>query len=346
MNETGKPAMDSGYGVKEDGGVVINGIAFDASGNMLGEQEPTVEDEAVENKHVREDESDEVENESDEETQEATPGDDVSPEEENPDENLTGKRFKLKADGEMVEVDLEELKSGYQRQKYFTRRMQEVAEKERQLKAQQEEVERLRQQYQEKQAPQEQKDPNYPLKRWVEESVSGACQRLGIDVDDFDQTDPMHQSMFSLVRDEIKERALQTYQQEMKRRESQEFQSHAQNVLQHGIQEVRGRDQNFEEIYNWAPEYYNNLTVAQAEEFKQNLFSGNAEKVVEAVEGIRKGWYARHKAASKSRTPKKPNFSEPPTRGSAPPQQKPGVTRATVESDSGLLSLLEERGIL
>ena len=94
------------------------------------ETETTVEGESVDELVVEEIEEDEVESESEsaeaEETDEPVEEEGEEPEEE--EEETEESSYTIKVGGEEYEVDLDELKAGYQRQSDYTRKSQEVAE--------------------------------------------------------------------------------------------------------------------------------------------------------------------------------------------------------------------------
>jgi len=94
------------------------------------ETETTVEGESVDELVVEETEEDEVESESEsaeaEETDEPVEEEGEEPEEE--EEETEESSYTIKVGGEEYEVDLDELKAGYQRQSDYTRKSQEVAE--------------------------------------------------------------------------------------------------------------------------------------------------------------------------------------------------------------------------
>jgi len=94
------------------------------------ETETTVEGESVDELVVEETEEDEVESESEsaeaEETDEPVEEEGEEPEEE--EEETEEPHYTIKVGGEEYEVDLDELKAGYQRQSDYTRKSQEVAE--------------------------------------------------------------------------------------------------------------------------------------------------------------------------------------------------------------------------
>ena len=98
------------------------------------ETETTVDEEVVEEEELAEDETEEVSEEEqaeeevveDEETEEV---DEEETEEEVPD------TYRVKVDGEEFDVNLDELKSGYQRQADYTRKSQALAEKRKENQA-------------------------------------------------------------------------------------------------------------------------------------------------------------------------------------------------------------------
>jgi len=94
------------------------------------ETETTVEGESVDELVVEETEEDEVESESESAEAEDTdkPVEEEGEEPEEEEEETEESSYTIKVGGEEYEVDLDELKAGYQRQSDYTRKSQEVAE--------------------------------------------------------------------------------------------------------------------------------------------------------------------------------------------------------------------------
>ena len=114
------------------------------------ETEATTDEEVVEESETEEveEEEDEVENseDSDEEQPEEEVEETDEPEEEEVEEETEEpSTYTITVDGEEIEVDIDELKNGYQRQSDYTRKSQELAEQRKQNEAIQEERIRLEQ---------------------------------------------------------------------------------------------------------------------------------------------------------------------------------------------------------
>lgn len=118
--------------------------AADALLSLLPEEGQEGEEAQAEGEESEETEQ-EASEESTEETQEET--------EENPDEGEETEqeqqpaKIRVKADGEEIEVTLDELKNGYSRTKDYTRKTQEISEQRKKLEAEFNEVSAERQQY-------------------------------------------------------------------------------------------------------------------------------------------------------------------------------------------------------
>ena len=135
------------------------GSAQEAANNILNmwnseeqpadeETEATVDEEVVE--EIQEDEveteEDSVEEEATEEVEETE--ETVDEVEEEVEEEVEPETYKVKVNGEEFEVDIDELKAGYQRQSDYTRKSQELAEQRKQTEAINEERIRLEQERQ------------------------------------------------------------------------------------------------------------------------------------------------------------------------------------------------------
>ena len=135
------------------------GSAQEAANNILNmwnseeqpadeETEATVDEEVVE--EIQEDEveteEDSVEEETTEEVEETE--ETVDEVEEEVEEEVEPETYKVKVNGEEFEVDIDELKAGYQRQSDYTRKSQELAEQRKQTEAINEERIRLEQERQ------------------------------------------------------------------------------------------------------------------------------------------------------------------------------------------------------
>ena len=122
------------------------GSAEEAANNILNmwnseeqpaneETEATVDEEVVE--EIQEDEveteEDSVEEEATEEVEKTEETDEEV--EEEVEEEIEPETYKVKVNGEEFEVDLDELKAGYQRQSDYTRKSQELAEQRKQTEA-------------------------------------------------------------------------------------------------------------------------------------------------------------------------------------------------------------------
>jgi len=135
------------------------GSAEEAANNILnmwnsdeqttGEETETIVDEEV----VEEIQEDEVETEEDSVEEETTEEVEETEEtvdevEEEVEEEVEPETYKVKVNGEEFEVDIDELKAGYQRQSDYTRKSQELAEQRKQTEAINEERIRLEQERQ------------------------------------------------------------------------------------------------------------------------------------------------------------------------------------------------------
>ena len=135
------------------------GSAEEAANNILNmwnsEEQPTGEetDTTVDEEVVEEIQEDEVETEEESVEEEATEEVEETEEtvdevEEEVEEEVEPETYKVKVNGEEFEVDIDELKAGYQRQSDYTRKSQELAEQRKQTEAINEERIRLEQERQ------------------------------------------------------------------------------------------------------------------------------------------------------------------------------------------------------
>jgi hypothetical protein len=111
------------------------------------ETEATTEESEVVEETIEEDEveTEEVSEEEEEATEEVEETEEPDVEEE---EEVTDASYTIKVDGEEYEVNLEELKAGYQRQSDYTRKSQAIAEQRKQNESVQEERIKLEQERQ------------------------------------------------------------------------------------------------------------------------------------------------------------------------------------------------------
>lgn len=93
-------------------------------------------------------EVDELPDEDEGELDEAEEGGDESESEDEAEEGQEPQYYTVKVDGEDFEVTLDELQSGYQRQKDYTKKTQHLAEQRKAYEAQLEDVKKLQEQYQ------------------------------------------------------------------------------------------------------------------------------------------------------------------------------------------------------
>lgn len=136
MSQQATPVIGHGTNNLDNGidlGEAASGGAFlDMANEMLGiepEEEPT--EPAEEAEEAEEQDETELDEESEDEDDEEDSEDEESDEED--DESETETTYIVKVDGEELEVDEDELLGGYQRQRDYTRKTQELAEQRKEL---------------------------------------------------------------------------------------------------------------------------------------------------------------------------------------------------------------------
>ena len=178
----------------------------------------------------------------------------------------------------------------------YTRKMQRIAERDAELRAQ---------------VAQEPPAPSAPDQKQFVAALSTAakakaCSMLGISPEVFDEFDPQHHTAFSVATVEI-QRQLQAMQQERL------GQDRVKNVFQSVVSEYATTEPNFDRINAWVDEWAETLPVTKYNQLISDVQSGDPGMVRAAVETARKAWYDAHRPAKKATPPKvvSPGMSSP-----------------------------------
>ena len=192
---------------KQEAPQLTDGTIMSATNALLGMMEPeevTPESEEAQPEEVEES-TEEIQDESSEEVseeeEESVEDEEESEEEldeyEDEEESNLNTTYAVKVDGEEVEVDLDELISGYSRQSDYTRKTQELASK-------RSEMEQLQQQWSSEisQAQAERQQYIDALGQFVQNSMGGLEQFQNVDWENLRQTDPI---AFVTKKEELRE---------------------------------------------------------------------------------------------------------------------------------------------
>lgn len=267
---------DFDFGIDENGDVFFNGnrmLSFDGEDN---------EDPAPE-------------------TQDSEEGQTTEPEPENkaPEPQM----YTVKVDGQELQVPLEELLNGYQRQADYSRKTQALADERRQLQAQMA-------QYQQPQTQPQTQEPQQPQVSQAEyynkltEFAKGEVEKhLGTE---FDELNPVH---IAALADSVATIKAQIYEQQA-----------VQKNFTHVVNQFR-QDPNFDEIDRYAQWRLQNMPYQQAVKIQNALDNYDAEIVGQFMTAARNEYYGMMNAQhNQQNTPPQavPNIPQPTNKPKPP----------------------------
>nr|DAX91113.1 MAG TPA: Scaffolding protein [Caudoviricetes sp.] len=281
-NDTPAQPADFDFGIDENGDVFFNGnrmFAFD------GDDEPAPEPETQD---------------SDEGQAEPTEPENATPEPQ---------MYTVKVDGQEMQVPLEELLNGYQRQADYSRKTQALADERRQLQ----------QQYAQYQQPQVQPEPQEPQQpqftqaeyyNKLAEFAKGEVERnLGVE---FDELNPVH---IAALTDSVATIKAQIYEQ-------QSIQKNFANVVNQFRQ-----DPNFQEIDRYAEWRLQNMPYQQAVKIQNALNNYDADTVAQFMTAARNEYYGMLNAQHNQQNPPQqvvPNIPQPTAKPKPPVLEQAG----------------------
>ena len=192
-------------------------------------------------------------------------------------------KYKVKVDGEEIEVTQDELLRGYMRQKDYTQKTQQLAEQRRQF-------EQYKPQYQpQPQQPIEQRQPQPDLNDMAKNI---AARNLGLDsAEDLSELDFNHITAVVEAKQALinQRNAMITRQQNIDNLEAQ----------------LRAEEPKYDEIMRNINEVMQNVPVSQYNRLKEAYNNGNPEPLREFFNAMRKDYYS--KAIQKVENKKKPS---------------------------------------
>lgn len=241
------------------------------------------------------------------ETQDSEEGQPTEPEPENkaPEPQM----YTVKVDGQEMQVPLEELLNGYQRQADYSRKTQALADERRQLQQQYA-------QYQQPPAQPVQQEPQQPQFSQADyynklaEFAKGEVERnLGTE---FDELNPVH---IAALTDSVATIKAQIYEQ-------QSIQKNFANVVNQFRQ-----DPNFAEIDKYAEWRLQNMPYQQAVKIQNALNNYDADTVAQFMTAARNEYYGMLNAQHNQQTqaqPSAPNIPQPTVKPKPPVLEQAG----------------------
>lgn len=235
------------------------------------------------------------------ETQDSEEGQTTEPESEN--KALEPQMYTVKVDGQELQVPLEELLNGYQRQADYSRKTQALADERRQLQAQMA-------QYQQPQAQPQTQEPQQPQVSQAEyynkltEFAKGEVEKhLGAE---FDELNPVH---IAALADSVATIKAQIYEQQA-----------VQKNFNHVVNQFR-QDPNFDEIDRYAQWRLQNMPYQQAVKIQNALDNYDAEIVGQFMTAARNEYYGMMNAQHNQQNtppPAVPNIPQPTNKPKPP----------------------------
>lgn len=196
--------------------------------------------------------------------------------------------YKVKVDGEEVEVTKEELLKGYMRQSDYTRKTQSLAQERKRLETP---VNPAPPQYTQPQQTQQKQEPRQSTQELNEMAKSIAARNLGLaSVDDLSELDFDHVSAVMDARNELRNQAYN-----MQRR---------QNSINSLEAQLRAEDPAYDTIMQNAPEKMNELPHGEFEKLREAYQNGDPEPLRGFYQKMAKDYYAN--AIKKADSKKKP----------------------------------------
>lgn len=267
---------DFDFGIDENGDVFFNGnrmLSFD------GEDD---EDPALE-------------------TQDSEEGQTTEPEPENkaPEPQM----YTVKVDGQELQVPLEELLNGYQRQADYSRKTQALADERRQLQAQMAQYQQPQTQTQTQEPQQSQVSQAEYYNKLTEFAKGEVEKHLGTE---FDELNPVH---IAALADSVATIKAQIYEQQA-----------VQKNFTHVVNQFR-QDPNFDEIDRYAQWRLQNMPYQQAVKIQNALDNYDAEIVGQFMTAARNEYYGMMNAQhNQQNTPPQavPNIPQPTNKPKPP----------------------------
>jgi hypothetical protein len=206
------------------------------------------------------DTEDDDEDDSDEDSEEDS-------QKEQPKTEPKDEKFKVKVDGEELEVSLDELLAGYQRQSDYTRKTQALAKEREQLNSVK---------TQEETPKQEQQQPKDFYENITNVAKGAVTQDLG---EDFDEFNPVHMTALTLKINQITS--------------TMQSQIAVQNALSDFEADARAKEpENYDAIYGYAQNYINDVMPYGKRMALEQAFSKGDVKVISTFfEDMRKDYY-------------------------------------------------------
>lgn len=223
--------------------------------------------------------------------------------------------YKVKVDGQEVDVPIEELLSGYQRQADYTRKTQEVAAMRKQYEDQMAVLNQPQQPIQ-PQAPVPAEPQKVDLKQYYEQLANYAKARVEKNLEIvYDELNPMHQAAMA---DEIANVKVQVVQQQQ-----------AQNAL-NNVMGKYSADPEWQAIDKYALDRLNNMPYAQAVQVKARLEGMDIGFIDQYLNAVRTEYYT-----ARNQTAPVPQVAQPTPAAPKPMVKPPFVERggAAQEAD-------------
>ena len=221
---------------------------------------------------------------------EETDGEEEPPEKEQAQEPAT---YKVKVNGEELEVPLNELLNGYMRQADFTQKTQALADQRRSLEApvqnqQPQQQIQPQQQQQVQQQAQEQQPTPFTQKNYYEQLANYAKTQVQNNMgEDFDEFNPVHIAALADEVTNVKAHIIQTQQAQMQEQQAKEKMQNDFN----GVYNKYSQDPNFHEIDNLAQQRLEELPYKQAKIIQQAFDTCNTTLIDQYMAAVRDDFY-------------------------------------------------------
>lgn len=181
-------------------------------------------------------------------------------------------KFTVKVDGQELEVGLQELLSGYQRQADYTRKTQALAEERRKLEA-------FGEQPPKQETQQQHQEEVNPTRAFYENLANAAKDSLAVDLgEEFDEFNPVHQAALAVKVTQL----TATMKEHMEKRVAVEtFESKARSK----------EPEHYDAIYNYAQERVDYLPYRDRVALEQAFAQGDTRVMESFFEQMRKEYY-------------------------------------------------------
>lgn len=235
------------------------------------------------------------------ETQDSEEGQTTEPEPENkaPEPQM----YTVKVDGQELQVPLEELLNGYQRQADYSRKTQALADERRQLQAQMAQYQQPQTQPQTQEPQQSQLSQAEYYNKLTEFAKGEVEKHLGTE---FDELNPVH---IAALADSVATIKAQIYEQQA-----------VQKNFTHVVNQFR-QDPNFDEIDRYAQWRLQNMPYQQAVKIQNALDNYDAEIVGQFMTAARNEYYGMMNAQHNQQNtppPAVPNIPQPTNKPKPP----------------------------